>query len=178
MLLMTKLLLVVVCVCVATAAGDLRSLSPEKILDMLRSWNLDDKFGSVFEDKGYDGYALDVMTKEDLDADFSDVSPLNRRALYERIQGIKNPHGVSRKLKEARKLKEVDFKGYTGIEMTLDKSYITLGKSKDIKIYRDGKGTLKIEAPAIDLASAKLLGDAFIPPDPCAKNNGGCDKRK
>ena len=28
----------------------------------------------------------------------------------------------------------------------------------------DGKGTLKIEAPAIDLASAKLLGDAFIPP--------------
>ena len=54
------------------------------------------------------------MTKEDLDAEFSDVSPLNRRALYERIQGIKNPHGVSRRLKEARKLKEVDFKGYTG----------------------------------------------------------------
>ena len=41
------LLLVVVCVCIATAAGDLRSLSHEKILDMLRSWDLDDKFGSV-----------------------------------------------------------------------------------------------------------------------------------
>merc|ERR1719247_3078640 len=155
---MTKLLLVVVCVCVATAAGDLRSLPPEKILDLLRSWNLDDKFGSVFEDKGYDGYALDVMTKEDLDAEFSGVSPLNRRALYERIQDIKKSHGVSRRLKEARKLKEADFKDYQGVEMVLDKSIITLGKDKDIKIYRDGKGKLIIQATAIELASAKLLG--------------------
>ena len=43
------------------------------------------------------------MTKEDLDAEFPNSSPIHRRALYSRIQDLKNPHRVARNLKEDAK---------------------------------------------------------------------------
>ena len=78
-----------------------------------------------------------------------------RRALWGRIKDLFRAESLSRRLQS--KNKPADLTGYTGVNVRVDKSLLTLGAKDDIVMFRDKNGGLKFRAPkGVDFVTPKL----------------------
>merc|ERR1719183_201592 len=81
-----------------------------------------------------------------------------------------------------------DFSDYRGVSIKQDKAYVTFGKDKDVKIYRNAEGKLIFEANAIDFVATRetltvnggepLVAAPIEDVNECLKNNGGCHRAR
>jgi len=55
------------------------------------------------------------------------------------------------------KAQQDSLKGYVGLKLESDKSFVTLGKNADVKFYRDNGGGLKIAAKSVDIQTNQGL---------------------
>jgi len=141
----------------AEEVADLESLTTANVLELLKHWKLHHAFGPVFESQGYDGSILFFATKDDIDSEFPDVSPLHRRTLFERIQELQEQHmSVARRLTAGKK---PDMKGYTGLRMHVPKSVLAFGEDEDITLFRDANGNLQIVANVINFQTTKITAN-------------------
>lgn len=141
----------------AATTDEVAQLSTQDTLVLLDDWNLREEFGSEFAERNYDGYTLTQVTKSDIDAEFPDSTPFQRRALWGRIQDLFRAERLSRRLQKGSKPKPADLSGYIGLNVRRDNALLTLGAKDDIVIFRGKDGGLTFRAPkGVDFVTPKL----------------------